>query len=331
MQAGYEEFRILYNRTDIDEVIKSTDASEEEKQKLSLVVLARQYAIDQGLSAGAAFTCYAQVNKSELAWLLMASKRTAFESKTWWYPIVGSVPYKGFFSKESADSAAASLEKSEYETWVRPTDAFSTLGWFDDPLLSTTLRRSPEKLSEIVFHEITHTHIWIPNQVAFNESLANFVGFTMNAQFYKYLQENCGERLNCPYSASQILALSEGSARAIYFEYEFAEILSNLKQELQALYESELLESQKLLQREAIFERVMLPVRQKYPRMTSFQKLNNAEIMQSLIYFTQLKKFQALFERSHSSWPAFFEGIKKTQNDFENSEDQDIFKYLEPA
>src|SRR5690606_33281988 len=105
--------------------------------------------------------------------------------------IVGSVPYKGFFEKEDAEHAAQKLELAGFETWVRGTDAFSTLGWFDDPVLSTTLSNSIPSIVDTVIHESVHSTVWIKGRVDFNESLANFIGGQGAYQFFKEKYELC--------------------------------------------------------------------------------------------------------------------------------------------
>jgi predicted aminopeptidase len=108
--------------------------------------------------------------------VVSAAYRDQLEFYTWWFPIVGSVPYKGYFKPEDALAEARDLERRGYDTLVRPASAFSTLGWFNDPLLSSTLQLDSVSLANTVIHELTHNTFYASGHAVFNESFANFVG-----------------------------------------------------------------------------------------------------------------------------------------------------------
>src|SRR5690606_29809700 len=117
-----------------------------------------------------------------------------FEPYTWWFPIVGRVPYKGFFDFDEAHEQARRLDARGYDTYVRPSAAFSTLGWFNDPVLNTVLRYSDVDLVQTVIHELTHNTIYIAGQAGFNESFATFVGDRGAAAFFCDMEGPEGER-----------------------------------------------------------------------------------------------------------------------------------------
>ncbi|NLF25648.1 MAG: aminopeptidase [Deltaproteobacteria bacterium] len=175
-QAVYQESLILLRRRSISKVIADPNTHPDLKIKLQLVLDARAFAMRIGLEPRGSFTKYTHMDQDVLTWVLAASRPDAFILKQWWFPFVGRVPYRGFFEKADALSAAAALQDQGYETSIRGAEAFSTLGWFNDPVLSTTLQRSAPSIVETVLHESTHSTIWVPGHVDFNESLANFVG-----------------------------------------------------------------------------------------------------------------------------------------------------------
>src|SRR5919108_625525 len=177
IRAGFEEAKILSRRRPISSVIEDPGTSGETRRKLQLVLQARDFAEHAlSLAAGESYTTYSYVDSDTLLLVVSAARKDRFEAYTWWFPIVGRVPYKGFFHFDAAQREAARLEAAGYDTYVRPSGAFSTLGWFNDPLLNTLLRYDDVSLVSTVLHELLHNTVYIPSQIAFNETFANFVG-----------------------------------------------------------------------------------------------------------------------------------------------------------
>lgn len=184
-RAGWEEWKILRRREPIERVIADAKRPPNERAKLSLVLEARRFAIDSlGLPEGEQFTQFSRVDRDTLVLLLSAARRDTLALHTWWFPIVGRVPYKGYFNFGAARQDSMDFEERGYDTDLRPAAAFSTLGWFDDPLLSTTLRQDSISLVTTVVHELTHNRLFVKGQVEFNESLAAFVGSRGAAAFF---------------------------------------------------------------------------------------------------------------------------------------------------
>ena len=184
VRAAWAEGRILSRARSIDGLVRDSTTSAETRQKLELVLAARVFAADSvGLAAKRSFTTYSQLDHDTLVVVLSAAYRDRLLYKSWWFPIVGDVPYKGYFDVRDAKRAAAGLERDGFDSYLRPSSAFSTLGYFNDPLLSTTLGEDSVSLVNTVIHELTHNTFYAPGQAVFNESFANFVG-TRGAEWF---------------------------------------------------------------------------------------------------------------------------------------------------
>jgi len=185
LRAGWEEARILTSRRPIRAVIHDTTVAVETRNKLRLVLDARDFAVrDLGLRAAGSYDSYAELTRDTLALNVLAVPEFELRWKTWWFPIVGHVPYKGYFDFDAALAEGARLEAEGYDVSVRPVSAFSTLGWFPDPMMSTTLRLDSLSLVETIIHEITHTTYFPTGQADFNESFANFSGYRGAIAFF---------------------------------------------------------------------------------------------------------------------------------------------------
>lgn len=309
MRAAWEESKLLAGRHDIKETIARGELPPEELRKLQLVLDARDYAAARiGLTPKDSFTKYTHVDKEALAWILVASRPDAFDLYKWWFPVVGSVPYKGYFEKKDALTVAACLRAEGYETRVRGAETFSTLGWFNDPLVTPTLREDDARIVDTVIHESLHSTLWIPDEVPYNESMANFVGSEGAVEFYRDRLAACA---GCDEEERTRLGKLLHTAEArLAGQRRMAHVIEALYAELDALYKSDLPRSEKLARRVEIFERQVAPLRKDFPRMTVLKRINNAEIIQLKLYLTGLDSFAALFEKHGRSWPEFLKAAE---------------------
>jgi predicted aminopeptidase len=207
-RGAWEEAKILSRRQPISELVADPATPNATREKLKVVLAARQYAKDSlRLRTKDSFTTYSRLDHDTLVLLVSAAYRDTLKPYTWWFPIVGRVPYKGYFDFAAARSAAKNLAANGFDVYVRPSDAFSTLGFFNDPLLNTTLKGDSLGLANTVIHELTHNTFYASGQAPFNESFAMFVGARGAAAFFRSRgQETAAAKLDAQWEDDKLLA-----------------------------------------------------------------------------------------------------------------------------
>ena len=317
IRAGWEEAKILRARRPIPEVILAPTTDDVTRGKLTLAREAREFARDRfGLDVGDSYTSYTELERDTLAMVLSAAYRDRLASKTWWFPIVGRVPYRGFFSLDDALAEQRKLEGDGLDTYLRPTSAFSTLGWFADPLLSTILRYDEVELVTTIIHELSHNHLFVPGQVRFNESFATWVGRTGSVEFFCTRPGGGPDTVWC------------NRARNRWRDtMRFSVFLDGLVGELEGVYADTLATSDdKIAAREAVFERHLGRFRDEVqPGFASLSfagfaslPLNNATLLSRMRYYHRLPAFDSLLEAHSGSLADAVESLRsgvKTADD----------------
>lgn len=207
-RGAWEEAKILSRRQPISEILADPRTPKEAREKLKVVLAARRYAKDSlRLRTKDSFTTYSRLDHDTLVLVVSAAYRDTLKPYTWWFPIVGRVPYKGYFDFDAAKKEAKALLADGFDVYMRPSDAFSTLGFFNDPLLNTTLKGDSLALVNTVIHELTHNTFYAPGQAPFNESFAMFVGARGAAAFFRSRgQEAAAAKLDAEWEDDKLLA-----------------------------------------------------------------------------------------------------------------------------
>ena len=158
------------------EALADPSVAEKVKQRLKLIEELRAFAASHLHLPTKSFGKYCDLKRPYVVWVVYAAPEFSIESKKWWYPLVGSLKYRGFFNEKDAAVEAAHLKKKGYDVFVGGVEAYSTLGYLADPVLNTFLHRSDGELAELIFHELTHAKVFIPGDTDFNEAFATANG-----------------------------------------------------------------------------------------------------------------------------------------------------------
>lgn len=178
------QLRLLCARQPIPQVIADRDAPQPLRNALDLVLRVRDFARELDFEVDGLYGQYAPWPGDRIVTHVVATRPGEVEAAGFWFPIVGELPYKGYFDAAAAASEAEHLRGEGYDVCVTPVRAYSTLGWFDDPVTGPMLRQPPPRLAETIFHELVHANLFIPDQATFNESAATFLGEEMRVAFY---------------------------------------------------------------------------------------------------------------------------------------------------
>jgi len=178
------QWRLLRAREPIEALLADPETPDELRSSLAFVERARVYASEIGLEVDGQYTSYVSWPGDRVLTTVVAARPGTVELEPFWFPIVGSVPYKGYFDPERAHREADRLSREGRDVCLVPVRAFSTLGWFDDPVTTPMLGMGQGRLAEVLLHELVHATVYVPDHAEFNEGIATFIGEEASVRFF---------------------------------------------------------------------------------------------------------------------------------------------------
>ena len=287
----------------VDDWLADPATSAQLRERLSHAKALRQFAVEElHLPDNRSYRSYADLKREAAVWNVVATPALSLSPKTWCFPIMGCVAYHGDFEQARAQALGAELKAQGWDVIVYPVPAYSSLGWTADPLLNTFIGYNDAALGGMIFHELAHQLVYVPDDTAFNESFATAV-------------ERIGvrvwlERQGTPALRQQVLQTEARQAR-------FRALTRSYRERLVALYASN--EADKPAAKAALFTEL----RQDYAHIKSdewngyagydrwFAEANNASFALLSSYTDGVPAFEALFKREGGDWPRFYAAVKK--------------------
>ena len=324
LRAAWAEAGILMLRRPIVEVVRDPATSPAVRDKLRLVLQARSFAEDSlRLRTGESFTAFSALERDTLVLVLSGAYKDRLKAKTWWFPIVGRVPYKGYFDFEKARHAAEQLEREGFDVHLRRASAFSTLGWFNDPLLSTTLEADSIDLVDTVIHELTHNTFYESGQASFNESFANFVGARGAERFFLARADSA--------SAARVVARwGDQKVLGVFWMHLAQTLDSAFKAHPNSV--ADRLRAREEIYRAARRELVFVLGPKLHtigPRALERMRLDNATLIARRIYASDLELFDRVYEREDRDLDRAIERIVSLADDADDPFEA-LRSWLEP-
>lgn len=314
------ELNSLNRAKPITKVISEGKITEDQKQKLLLVLEVREYARARiGLNVSTAYTTYEDIAGAPVAYAVSGVRKDKLEPYEWEYPIIGKYEAKGFFSMDLAESEAKRLQGACYDTTISEVAGFSTMGILPDPIRSSNLLDDQIGLADLVFHELTHNTIFKPDDTQFNESMATFVGRTAALE---YFQKTFGD------TSPEALAAGNRVADSRVID----EYVSDLFDELSALYAQPISSEEKISRREEVFAKYRQSYKEKYePRLNQPQRFegivtiatDNATLLAAHRYNSRLDIYELAFVETGRNLSSMIKLLQRA------SRHKDSMKYLQ--
>lgn len=274
------------------------------KARLSTILHIRDFATHAlALPDNNSYRVYAHLDRQQVAWNVVATPEFSLQPKTWCFPVAGCVPYRGYFSESRAKDFAAQLKNERLDARVAGVAAYSTLGWFSDPVFSTLLRRNEADLAGLIFHELAHQRLYLAGDAAFNESFASVV----EAEGVRRWLQQRGD-------AHSLERWQRDQSR----QREFVELLHRYRARLETLYASSLTASAMRAAKARTFETLRTEFAELRARWGGYagydawfaQDLNNAHLAAVGLYHRHVPAFQLLLERAGGDMSAFYRSAR---------------------
>lgn len=302
-ENGIGQWKLFNKARPVSDVLASPRTEDKVRTAILTVQEAKKFATSLGLKATGSYQSFVQLDSPCLLWAISAANPILLEEKTWKFPIVGEVPYLGFFQEASAKREIERIAREErFDTWIRCVPAFSSLGWFPDPLYSSMLKGHERDVAELVIHESLHATVWVGNSVEFNEKLANFVGLEGSL---RYVEQKGGARALAE-------AKREVLGEKIFGDFIFQEVELH-KRRVQSLSEKErFFKEQKERYQNFLAEQRKLG-KDFIAVEPKFNGWNNAALLTYANYYSDVSTFETMLARCGKDVGRFVNWIYQEQ------------------
>ncbi len=313
VKSAYSQADLLRRRVPIEEALRDTALTSEQKRKLELARDARVFAEEHlGLAKTKNYTSFVQLDRPFVTYVVNAAPKNELKPHLWKYPLVGELPYKGFFDPEGAQKEAETLKHEGLDVHVRGVSAYSTLGWFRDPILSSMLAYDDHDLVNTIIHETVHATIYIQSEAEFNERLATFIGNKGTEAFYR-LKEGA--------QSSSLKRIADDAQAEKIFGHFISNELTSLEKWYTERRGRVITEEERQRRIAEIGHRFTTSIRpligQDSYRTFEKTNINNASLLNYRLYFKDLSEFESVFHHLGGDFKkmlGFCRALEKSEN-----------------